>query len=468
MVEDIRTGLRERWLDYGAALGAVGAISLLIGAITSYRTVGNLPMLYLLAVLMAAIRYGRGPAVAASFTSFLAFDWFFVLPHHRFTIADPSEWVALLLFLLIAITTAQLAARERARVQEAERRGREAQLLRRIGQGLDEADLDLKRGLRAAEVTLVEDLQLAEAQVVLEAGDAATAKEMLTANRRLLTLPLLSPTGEQIGTLVGRRTAEANEAETLRRTDELKSALLNAVSHDLRTPLASILASAGSLRQHDIEWTEAEEAEFADAIVEEAERLNGIVGNLLDLSRIEGGSLRPDKDWHDLASLIGDVVRRVRTRYPEHFFAVDLPSDLPPLLIDWVEIDQVFSNLIENAAKYSPTGTKVWIAARRDGSCVRVQIADRGPGIPASALTYLFTPFYRVQALSGQCRPKGIGLGLAVARGLVEAHGGKIAVRNRDDGGAIFSFTLPLAEGPACPPEEIFEQGLDLAGRGVG
>ncbi len=499
MVEDIRTGLRERWLDYGAALGAVGAISLLIGAITSYRTVGNLPMLYLLAVLMAAIRYGRGPAVAASFTSFLAFDWFFVLPHHRFTIADPSEWVALLLFLLIAITTAQLAARERARVQEAERRGREAQLLRRIGQGLDEADLDLKRGLRAAEVTLVEDLQLAEAQVVLEAGDAATAKETLTANRRLLTLPLLSPTGEQIGTLVGRRTAEsrpldavdahllgavakqlgaaiervrlrieANEAETLRRTDELKSALLNAVSHDLRTPLASILASAGSLRQHDIEWTDAEEAEFADAIVEEAERLNGIVGNLLDLSRIEGGSLRPDKDWHDLASLIGDVVRRVRTRYPEHFFAVDLPSDLPPLLIDWVEIDQVFSNLIENAAKYSPTGTKVWIAARHDGSCVRVQIADRGPGIPASALTYLFTPFYRVQALSGQCRPKGIGLGLAVARGLVEAHGGKIAVRNRDDGGAIFSFTLPLAEGPACPPEEIFEQAPDLAGRGVG
>ena len=272
---------------------------------------------------------------------------------------------------------------------------------------------------------------------------------------------LLGAVAKQLGAAIERvrLRIEANEAETLRRTDELKSALLNAVSHDLRTPLASILASAGSLRQHDIEWTEAEEAEFADAIVEEAERLNGIVGNLLDLSRIEGGSLRPDKDWHDLASLIGDVVRRVRTRYPEHFFAVDLPSDLPPLLIDWVEIDQVFSNLIENAAKYSPAGTKVWIAARSDGPCVRVQIADRGPGIPASAMTYLFTPFYRVQAMSGQCRPKGIGLGLAVARGLVEAHGGKIAVRNRDDGGAIFSFTLPLAQGPACPPEEVFEAG---------
>jgi len=372
-------------------------------------------------------------------------------------------------------------------------------LLRRIGQGLGEADLDIDRGLRAAETTLVEELRLAEARVTLDAGAAVAEAHTATSDRRSLALPLRSLTGEQIGALVGRRAAaapaldavdahlltavaqqlgagiervrlrtEANEAETLRRTDELKSALLNAVSHDLRTPLASILASAGSLRQRDIDWTEAEKDGFAAAIVEEAERLNGIVGNLLDLSRIEGGSLRPDKDWHDLASLIGDVVRRVRVRYPQHFFAIDLPSDLPPLLIDWVEIDQVLSNLIENAAKYSPTGTKVWIAARRDGSCVRVQIADRGPGIPASAMTYLFTPFYRVQALSGQCRPKGIGLGLAVARGLAEAHGGKIAVRNRDDGGAIFSFTLPLAEGPACPPEEIFEQAPGLAGRGVG
>src|SRR6476661_682280 len=149
MVEDIRIGLREHWLSYCAALGAVGAISLLIGAIMSYHPLGNLPMLYLLAVLMAAIRYGRGPAIAASAASFLAFDWFFVHPSHGFTIADPSEWVALLLFLLVAITTAQLAARERARAQEAERRGREAQLLRRVGQGLSEADLDLDRGLRA-------------------------------------------------------------------------------------------------------------------------------------------------------------------------------------------------------------------------------------------------------------------------------------------------------------------------------
>ena len=332
MVEDIRRGLHERWPGYGAALGAVGAVSLLIGAIMSYRAFGNLPVLYLLAVLMAAIRYGRGPAIAASLASFVAFDWFFVLPYHRFMIADPAEWVALLLFLLIAIATAQLTARERARVQEAARRGREAQLLRRIGQGLGEADLDLERGLRAAEATLAEELRLSEAQVALNAGTPATGKALMTDDRRSLTLPLRSPADEQIGTLAGRRAAEspgldaidahlleavarqlgaaiervrlrieANEAEALRRTDELKSALLNAVSHDLRTQLASILASAGSLRQHDIDWTAEEEDEFAAAIVEEAERLNGIVGNLLDLSRIEGGSLRPDVDAHVVA-----------------------------------------------------------------------------------------------------------------------------------------------------------------------
>ncbi|HEY8600686.1 MAG TPA: DUF4118 domain-containing protein, partial [Thermomicrobiales bacterium] len=192
MVEDIRSGLRGRWLGYCAALGAVGAISLLIGVIMSYHPLGNLPMLYLLAVLMAAIRYGRGPAIAASIASFLAFDWFFVLPKHGFTIADPSEWVALLLFLLVAITTAQLAARERARVQEAERRGREAQLLRRIGQGLGEADLDLERGLRAAEATLVEELRLAEAHITLNAGlpTRETEPDAAMSQRQSLVLPL--------------------------------------------------------------------------------------------------------------------------------------------------------------------------------------------------------------------------------------------------------------------------------------
>ena len=490
----VGAGLRANWLSYGIALGAVAASSVLIGVILAFRPVGNLPMLYLLAILVAAIRYGRGPAIAASVAAFLAFDWFFVSPHGYLIIADLSEWLALLLFLITAIITAQLAARERARAREAERREREATLLRRIGQGLSEADLDLARGIATVEERLAADLYLAGARIDLTPAVAGQAPGANGEGSHAPQVPLVGPGGEPIGNLrVWRESAdppldgdddellravatqlgamvdrirlrrEANEAETLRRTDELKSALLNAVSHDLRTPLASILASAGSLRQHDIDWTAEEQDDFAGAIVEEAERLNGIVGNLLDLSRIEGGSLHPDKAWHDLASLIADTVRRVRARYPHHFFAVDIPDELPPLLIDWVEIDQVLSNLIENAAKYSPVGTKVWILARHDGPCVRVQIADRGPGLPATALAHLFTPFYRVQEI-GVPRPPGIGLGLAVARGLIEAHGGKIAVWNREDGGAIFSFTLPTTDGPPGPPETELDVAATLAG----
>jgi two-component system sensor histidine kinase KdpD len=225
----------------------------------------------------------------------------------------------------------------------------------------------------------------------------------------------------------------------------LKTALLNAVSHDLRTPLASVLASAESLRQPDVDWSEEERQDFLLTIEQEAQRLNNIVGNLLDLSRIQGGTLHPDRGWYEPGGLIADVVARLRARYPQHAFACDVPPDLPPVYLDPVEIDQVLTNLLDNAAKYSPTGTKIWLSAQRDERELRVQIADRGRGLPEEALRHLFTPFYRVPQHRSQPGPPGTGLGLAVARGLIEAHGGQIWAANRDGGGATFTFTLPLA-----------------------
>jgi two-component system sensor histidine kinase KdpD len=466
--------LRGRAIEgYVLTLVVVALVTVVIGELLHLRSLGTLPMLYLLAVLIAAIRYGRGPAIAASIASFLAYDFFYVEPVHTLTITVPDEWLALALFLIVAILTAQLAAREREQGEEAKRRAREAILLRGIGVTVAESEPDWVGGLRAVEARLRAEFDLDTAAVVL--GEVAAGALTTGDEEEHGRFPLLVPGGDRIGLLRvtrsgerGELTAEeqqllgavatqlasmlerlrlrreANEAEALRRTDELKSALLNAVSHDLRTPIASILASAGSLLQCDVDWTEEERDDFARAIVEESERLNSIVGNLLDLSRIEGGSLRPDKSWHDLHALIAAVVRRIGPRYPRHFFAIDVPDTLPPLYIDWVEIDQTLSNLIENAAKYSPPETKVWIAARADGNMVRVQVADRGPGLPPAALPNLFTPFYRVIGPSGQAPTKGIGLGLAVARGLVEAHGGTIMVRNRDDGGALFTFTLPI------------------------
>lgn len=480
----------RRWAGYGIALVAVALVSGLIGVVLGRASIPNISMLYLIAVLATAIAFGRGPAILASVAAFLTFNWFFVEPVHTFTVADPAEWVALLLFLLTAIVTGQLAARARQRALEAERREREAIILAAVVRALGEADLGA--GLRAAAEHLRRELDLAAVRIAVADGDGGAAdvtvgregpgapalvvpialhdrqSGALTVARGPATPPFgpaearfLAAVAAQLGQAVerARLRREATEAESLRRTDELKDALLNAVSHDLRTPLASIIASAGSLRQEDIAWTAGERREFAEAIEEEARRLNRIVGNLLDLSRLQGGSLRPERAWHDLGGVLTDALTRLRPLTARHHVVLDLPEELPPVPLDDVQIDQVFANLIENAAKYAPPDTKIWVSARRSGDEVIVQVADRGPGIPPAALPHLFDPFYRVERDRG--RVAGTGVGLAVARGLVEAHGGRIWARNRADGGAFLAFTLPLAA-----PEGAADQAP--AGRDAG
>jgi two-component system sensor histidine kinase KdpD len=264
---------------------------------------------------------------------------------------------------------------------------------------------------------------------------------------------LVSLAAVQIGIAVDRARLrqEATEAEILRRTDELRRALLNAVSHDLRTPLATIMASASSLRQNDVMWTDEERQAFAQAIEQEAERLNRLVGNLLDLSRIEAGSLRPQKSWQDLEALIEDTLDRLRSVTARHHLRVEMPKDLSPVWIDPVEIGQVIYNLVENATKYAPPDTEITLEVRRISGALAVVVSDRGQGIPPASITHLFDPFYRV--MDGRPRPQGLGLGLAIVRGLVEAHGGRVWVENRPGGGAQFIFTLPLtAAVPERPP----------------
>jgi len=260
---------------------------------------------------------------------------------------------------------------------------------------------------------------------------------------------LLSAVAHQLGLTLERLRLqrEAMEAEVLWRTDELRTALINAVSHDLRTPLASIIASAGSLLQQDVSWTEGERREFTEAIVGEAERLNRLVGNLLDLSRIEAGSIRPEKGWYDLGSLVNEVAGRLGRLATSHNLVLDVPDDLPPTQFDYVEIDQVLTNLIENAVNYTPAGCEIRVSVGMVDNTVRIEVVDNGPGIPTAVLPHLFKPFYRA---AGAPSPQGSGLGLAVAKGLVEAHGGQIWAENRDEGGARFVFTLPLTERPAA------------------
>jgi len=213
------------------------------------------------------------------------------------------------------------------------------------------------------------------------------------------------------------------------------------------------MASAGSLRQQDVPWTEEDRQGFAAAIEEEAERLNRLVGNLLDLSRIEGGSLRPQKSWYDIGLLVDDVLRRLAPVTAQHRVSVSVANDLPPVLLDSVEIGEVLYNLVENATKYSPQDTEISVEVRREGQSIRLIVADRGPGIPTAALPLLFDPFYRV--IDGKPHPQGLGLGLAIVKGLVEAHSGQVLAENRAGGGARFVLTLPIGGAPADIPDAV-------------
>lgn len=514
---------RVAWAGYAAALLAAGLVTAFIGVLQGYLQAPNLSVLYLLAVLAVAIAFGRGPAILLSVASFLVFNWFFVQPLHSLTVAKPEEWAALIVFLVVAIITSQLAAAQRLRAKEAEQREREAEVLYDVVRLMSEPDLEA--ALRAVAERLRRTLDLAA--VVIELPDSGSAAvrvsvgdteathpwgsaplapaQILGSGRApragrgaapgrwirivppfsvgapsaalsdrlhavpvkagdgrlgtvlLLSMPggsrfgpaddrLLSAVSAQLGLAVERRhlRRDATETEILRRADELKTALLNAVSHDLRTPLASIIASAGSLLQRDVAWSDQERQEFAQAIDEEARRLNRIVANLLNLSRIESGNLRPEQGWYDLGALVDDVLGRLSPLTARHRVVADVQGELPPVLLDYVEIDQVLSNLVENAAKYAPAGTEIRVSVRLEGMEVRVEVADQGAGIPPTQLRQLFEPFSRPGG--DRSSPKGTGLGLAVAKGLVEAHGGRIWFQNLSAGGALFSFALPVEQ----------------------
>jgi two-component system, OmpR family, sensor histidine kinase KdpD len=236
---------------------------------------------------------------------------------------------------------------------------------------------------------------------------------------------------------------ESLQIEVLQRTDALRSALLSSISHDLRTPLASIKASASSLLQEDVQWSDEERRSFALAIEREADRLNRLVANLLDMSRIEGGALKPEKEWYPIDELIHDVIGRMQPILLDRKVETHIPDDLPPVQLDYLEIEQALTNLVENAARYTPSNTPIDIDAHSEENQMVISIADRGPGIPPADMKRVFDKFYRVLGRAG-VRPTGSGLGLAVSKGLVEAHDGRIWVENREGGGAIFRFTLPI------------------------
>jgi two-component system sensor histidine kinase KdpD len=244
--------------------------------------------------------------------------------------------------------------------------------------------------------------------------------------------------------------------EILQRTDALRAALLSSVSHDLRTPLTGIKAAATSLLQEDVHWNNEARRGFALSIVRQTDRLNRLVGNLLDMSRIEEGALRPEKEWYHLAELIYDVLDRLRPLLQDRIVHTSISGDLPPVELDYLHMDQVLTNLLENAVRYTPPDSPIEICARQDDQHITLSVADRGPGIPPADLEHIFDKFYRVldnRTASSKAAgmQAGSGLGLAVCRGLVEAQGGHIWAEVRSGGGAIFFITLPKSAPERIP-----------------
>ena len=499
----------RRLVPYVAAMAGVALTSAFIGLVVGRTQLANVSMLYLVAVILVAVAFGRAAAIAASLLAFVTFDWFFVPPTHQLIVADAEELFSLALFLMTAVVTGTLAARERARAVEAKARERDATLL--FESALLMADTDLERALAAVAehfraaldldaVAIESDPGILERPAVAARDDGsrealrATGTDLrlmdarggpsrrirLVGPRRpgrarerhvhvvpitvsgrhvgrlqLLPRPgardlgpaderLLAIVAAQLGVTMERARfrTEALESEVLRRADDLKTELLHAVSHELRTPLASILASAGSLLQRDVEWTGHERDEFVGAIQDEALRLDRVVGNLLDLSRIENGALVPHKAWHDVGALVEDVAGRLRPVTVGHPVDLDVPEDLPPVELDYVEIQQVLANLVENAAKFSPPGAAIGITVEAANGDVRFAVSDHGPGIPERDADRVFAPFVRLDRAGA--RTRGVGLGLAIAKRLVEAHRGSIWVDREARGGARVVFTLPV------------------------
>ncbi|MCC6313354.1 MAG: DUF4118 domain-containing protein [Thermomicrobiales bacterium] len=494
------------WRDrrYGFATTVIALATAAMAALHSSLGLLNVLLLYLLLSFTVALATGPGPAAWTAVLGFLAFDFFFI-PHYQSLSVARSEYAAILFaYLGVAIVTGQLVARVRTRTEAAERERRRTALLYELNRALVggvtlDAILDriVERvvhvyGAAGARILLpdgdvlaVRAVHPASAGAAIDAADLAIAEQVRRGNpaaalthgshRRdepdTLFIPIASP-GQIAGVLQvwgrprserfrpddetllisfagqaalalerARLTDEAAHAAALARSDELKSALLSAVSHDLRTPLASIKASVTALMDDSVTWGADVQREFLEAIDEETDRLTLVVGNLLDLSRIEGGALRPEREWYDVAELVEDVLMRMTNRASDHRLTATVEPGLPLLRFDYVEISQVLVNLVENALKYTPPGTSIAILARLVPGAVELGVHDAGPGIAAHHQHRLFEKFYRSGAPDGI---GGSGIGLAICKGLVEAHGGEILVRSAPGAGTSVLFTLPL------------------------
>lgn len=453
------------------ASGAVAFATLAIYPLTSIAPIVSLGVVYLPAVLLVAVYWGLPLGLLTSIASAAAFNFFHLPPVGRFTISDSRNWVALAAFTLVALVVSTMAEVTRARTIEAERRRAEANLVATLAQELLAGE-HTEDALRTTARRLSEALELSSAAIELgiaSGNDRQAALALRTAEGRTLAT-LLVPrsvpreTTERLRSQVvpsltalvavalhrDEVQAEAVETAALRRSDELKTALLRAVSHDLRSPLTAIVTAGHALGSDSL--TDEERQQMSAAVVEEGERLSALIDKLFDLSRLRSGRLEPRRE----SVSVEEVLLAVQDALPQADGRVNLAVDtsLPALSADAAQLERAFANLIENALRYSGDQS-VLVSARRVRSRVVVRVSDRGPGIPDSERTRVFEPFYRGADASSRSIG-GSGLGLAIAKGFVEANGGSIVVESLPGQGTslVVSFTVDDAAVAAAAAAE--------------
>jgi two-component system, OmpR family, sensor histidine kinase KdpD len=455
-------------IGVGVSLLAVAAATAAIYPLKSVAPVVSLSVVYLPAVLLVSAYWGLVLGLVTSLLSAAAFNFFHLPPVGRFTIADSRNWVALGAFVVVAVVVSTVAELARSRALEADRRRAEADLAAAVARDLLGGS-ETASALAGAAQRVGAALGISPASIELGAVEG---------DRRRRALALSGADGGQIATLIVPRRlsaeteqrltsyvvpalgalvaialrrdamqAEAVETAALRRSDDIKTALLRAVSHDLRTPVTAIVAAGHALGSDSL--TPGERSELSTAVVEEGEQLAALVDKLLDLSRLQAGRAEPRHDWVSLEDVVHGARDGLSSAGSEVRLTID--ADVPAIRADAAHLERAFANLLENAVRYSG-GLPVSVHVRRSGPRVMVRVVDQGPGIGDAERARIFEPFYRGRASGGEAWA-GSGLGLAIAKGFVEANGGTISVESLPGQGSCFVVSLPIEQAVASRSE---------------
>ena len=474
-----RSPFLSRFGKYFLSIVLIASVTVVFFTLRDVLDTTLIALLYLIPLGMITAFWGLGPGITGAFVVFLVFNYFFIQPYYTFTVHRPTDVVVLIVFLVVAVVISQLVGNAQAGLAAATAREREATQLYELSTALTGLHDDQAIAqILAKQVYAVSQGEYIELTIqgtqpfafhMPETNSPPRAPELIApiqAARGVLgeirlwrTVPAISSSEKRLLQTFASQGALALErawliqaesrARILEESDELKSAILSSVSHELRTPLSTIKAAASSLRGKEVSWDSPARMELIAQIDDEADHLNMLVGNLLDMSRIESGALKPKREWNILSEIVGGVIVRMKHLAEEHTLEIDVPEGLPLIPVDYIQMEQVFTNLLSNSLKYAPVNTLVRIRAQVVGEAIHVQVSNQGPQVPQEHLERIFDKFYRITAAD---RVTGTGLGLSICKGIIEAHGGRIWAENVSDG-FVFNFTLPLSWDGSLPPQ---------------